>query len=175
MTGTTLVIGYGNPLCGDDAAGPRVAAAVARWRLPGVRALAFHQLAPELAADLSTAACAVFVDAAPAADTPAATLSPLAPAPLRARPSPLGHVATPGELLALTSALYDRAPASWYLRVPAEGFELGQPLSPGTRRGIRQSLQALRTLLAAQPPAPPDRGRRAAATPAKRGVPCPTR
>ena len=64
MRSRLLVIGYGNELRGDDGVGPRVARAVSDWRLPGVTALAVHQLAPELAEPLSLSDAAVFVDAA---------------------------------------------------------------------------------------------------------------
>ncbi len=44
-----IVIGYGSSLRPDDSAGPRAAAAIADWRLPGVRAMDAQQLTPELA------------------------------------------------------------------------------------------------------------------------------
>jgi len=149
MGGETLVIGYGNPLRGDDAVGPRVAAVVARWRLPSVRVLIVHQLTPELAADLGEASRAIFIDAAPAADLPVADLRPLAAQPPTEHPSPLGHAASPEELLALTRALYGHAPESWWGLVPAEDFRVGEPLSPRARHEARRLLRALRRLLTA--------------------------
>ena len=50
-----LVIGYGNTLRGDDAVGPRAAAAVHGGGLPGVDALAVAQLTPVLAEPLAAA------------------------------------------------------------------------------------------------------------------------
>jgi hydrogenase maturation protease len=50
MNTDLLVIGYGNELRSDDGVGPRVARAVAEWRLPGVEAIAVHQLTLELCA-----------------------------------------------------------------------------------------------------------------------------
>src|SRR5262245_33122909 len=58
-----VVIGYGSELRGDDGIGPRVAEAVGARGWPGVRALALHQLTPELAEVLAGARVAVFVDA----------------------------------------------------------------------------------------------------------------
>ena len=58
-----LVIGYGNELRGDDAAGPCVARGVADWGRPEVDGLAVHQLTPELAPALAGAEVVVFVDA----------------------------------------------------------------------------------------------------------------
>jgi hydrogenase maturation protease len=60
---TTLVIGFGNTLRSDDGVGPRVASVVAGWGLPGVVAIAVHQLGPELAEPLAEAGRAFFVDA----------------------------------------------------------------------------------------------------------------
>ena len=59
-----LVIGYGNELRGDDAAGPRVAAAVEQWQIPDVRVLIRHQLTPELADPIASSGLVIFVDAA---------------------------------------------------------------------------------------------------------------
>ena len=60
-----LIIGYGNPLRGDDGVGWRVAEA-AGTALPegAATVLAVHQLTPELSAPISRAGRVVFVDAA---------------------------------------------------------------------------------------------------------------
>lgn len=137
-----VVIGYGNALRGDDAAGPRVAAAVARWRAPGVHAIAAQQLAPELAAPLAHARLALFIDAS-AGDT-RLRLTQLAPAP----PSALGHTGGPGALLALAAAAYGACPPAWQIAVPASQFAIGARLSPRTRRGVAQALRMIRTLIA---------------------------
>src|ERR1035441_6445297 len=59
-----LVIGYGNTLRGDDGVGPRVAEAIEKLNLPGVRTLVCQQLSPEYADPVSRARTVVFVDAA---------------------------------------------------------------------------------------------------------------
>ena len=59
-----LIIGYGNTLRRDDGVGPKVAEAVAALALPGVRALAYPLLTPELAEAVSQARVVIFVDAA---------------------------------------------------------------------------------------------------------------
>ena len=58
-----LVIGYGNTLRGDDGVGPRVAEAVEKLNLPGVRTLVCQQLSPEHADPISRVRKVVFVDA----------------------------------------------------------------------------------------------------------------
>jgi hydrogenase maturation protease len=145
----TLVIGYGNPLRGDDAIGPRAALAVAAWEIPGVRALAVHQLVPELAEALAAATTAIFVDAhildsAEDAAEAAIAVEPIGPA---TSVSALGHTADPRALLALTAALYGRCPAAWAIAVPAPCFALGAALSPQAERGLSAALLQVRALL----------------------------
>jgi hydrogenase maturation protease len=135
-----LVLGYGNTLRGDDGVGPAVARAVADWRLPGVRALAVHQLTPELAAEVADAAQALFVDAAVGGGVELQPLEPSAPR------TGLGHVSDPQGLLALAQALHGRSPRAWLLTVPAPCVEFGETLSDEARRGVRTALERLRGL-----------------------------
>ncbi|GAB4443453.1 MAG: hydrogenase maturation protease [Chloroflexi bacterium OHK40] len=135
------MIGYGSPLRGDDRAGPRVAAVVARWPSHRVRAIAAHQLTPELAATLATADLAIFIDADPRAR--AVRLCPLSPRTSRAT----AHTSDPRAILALTATLYDRTPAAWLLSIPAADLTLGAPLSPTARSGCRHALRHLRHIL----------------------------
>ena len=59
-----LVVGYGNPLRGDDGVGWRVAERLAAdQRLDGAAVLQRHQLTPELALDISAVSLVVFIDA----------------------------------------------------------------------------------------------------------------
>jgi hydrogenase maturation protease len=144
---TLLVIGYGNDLCGDDAAGPRMADAVAAWRLPHVRALALHQLTPDLAAPLSEADLAIFVDAGLPSEVSELQIRPVAPS----GPSRLGHTSDPGTLLGLAAALYGRAPEAYLLVVPGLAFAFGDPLSPRTERAMDAALIWLRDTLTHRP------------------------
>ena len=65
MTGNALIVGYGNPLRGDDGVGQAVARAFAdEAAIDGVDAVACHQLTPELAERFAAAARVVLIDAA---------------------------------------------------------------------------------------------------------------
>ena len=75
-----LVVGYGNELRGDDAAGPRVAAAVAALGLQNVRVRILHQLTPELSEEISRARAVVFADASVGAVGAEVQVVPLEPA-----------------------------------------------------------------------------------------------
>jgi hydrogenase maturation protease len=144
-----LVIGYGNELRGDDALGPRVAAAIAARQLPGVQVLAPRQLLPELAAELAEARRIIFVDATGNREQHSVDTRPVEPSP---ELSALGHTSRPAEMLALTLALYGRCPPAWLITVPAERFELGAPLSPRAELQLPVAVQAVCALCEAPSP-----------------------
>jgi hydrogenase maturation protease len=144
----TVVIGYGNDLRGDDAAGPRVAAAVAGWDAPGVWALAVHQLTPELAEALAAAERVVFVDACASPEQAEVETQLIVPA---ARDTALGHTCDPRMLLALAESLYGYRPLAWSITVPAQSFALGADLSPVAERGIAGALRQIRELIQISP------------------------
>jgi hydrogenase maturation protease len=139
-----LVIGYGSTLRGDDAAGPLVAEKVAEWGRTDVRALAAHQLTPELAETLAGARLVVFVDARHGSETGEVRAEPLEPAD--AAPT-LGHVGNPRALLALARALYGRCPEAWLIAIPAPDLGFGDKLSPVAERGVAAALEEVRRLI----------------------------
>jgi hydrogenase maturation protease len=137
-----VVIGYGNDLRGDDAVGQRVALSVARWRRPGVMAIAAHQLTPELATWLAPVTLAIFVDAARAEDeSPIFHSRRIAPSNV---PLIRGHTAEPQMLLALTQLAYGRCPPACWITIPAQCFDFGAELSPTARRGAAAALRYIR-------------------------------
>jgi hydrogenase maturation protease len=143
--GSIFVIGYGNELRGDDAAGPRAAAAVAEWGLPGLEVLVRHQLTPELSEPLAKARAVIFLDAAAASKDERAQAVPLDPS---SQAELTVHRSDPRALLALAQALFGRAPKAWLVRIPALRFEFGAPLSPIAARGLADALAQVRELLA---------------------------
>ena len=154
-----VVIGYGNDLRGDDAAGPRVAELIDTRALPGVRAIAVRQLTPDLTEQLARADLAVFVDACPA--TAEAVDIEAATQPRRIEPAggraALGHTGDPGALLALALTLYGYAPPAWLIAVPALTFDLGAPLSPTAELGIFAAVRRIDDLLTGSPGSAPAR------------------
>jgi len=134
-----LVLGYGSDLRGDDAVGRLVAEAVSGWE--GVRALAVHQLTPELALELETCATVVFADAVERSGP--ATLERLEPAAFR----PEGHRATPAGLLDLGRSLHGHVPEAWMLALPGRDFSLREDLSSRGRLSLHQGLELLAALV----------------------------
>ena len=138
-----LLIGYGNELRGDDAAGPQIARTVEGWSFPDCEVIVCQQLTPELAHDIAEASQVIFVDASleVMGDTPQ-TL-PVHPAP----EMPLGgHTLHPETLVRLAKALYGKAPPAVCVHVPASSFELGAPLSPATQKALTSALVQIKTL-----------------------------
>jgi hydrogenase maturation protease len=142
--GPILVIGYGNPLRGDDGVGPRAAEALSARALPGVVALGTHQLLPELAEPLSAARLAVFVDARLADGEAKIRVRPIAPIDSSA---PIGHVGDPGRLLALARDAFGACPRAWLVTIPAVDLSLGEGLSPVASAGLDEAIGHLLELL----------------------------
>ena len=140
-----LIIGYGNPIRGDDGAGAYAVRALRRRGFPGIET---HQLTPELAGPLSRARLAVFIDA----DTT------LAPGQVRVTPvagageAPFEHHASPGAILRLTREVHGRAPDALRIGIGGESFELGEKLSHAARRAVRETLALVQRLTQTQLP-----------------------
>jgi hydrogenase maturation protease len=125
---STLVIGIGNTIRGDDGAGIRVAERIAA-RHTEVDCLCVQQLSPELADTIARYERLIVVDASVTADAVRVT-------PLHAAdgvPMPRTHDVTPEGILALSSTLYDHVPAEAFLvEIPAASCAFTEELSPST-------------------------------------------
>ena len=139
-----LVIGYGNDLRGDDAVGPRVAAAVAASSWPGVKTMAVQQLTPELSEPLSVARAAIFVDAAHESQEGEVKLARLEP---DAQAKMAGHLGHPEAVLALAKAAFGRSPPAWLVTIPCTNFDFGTGLSPAAEQGMRAAIERVRELI----------------------------
>ena len=137
-----LVIGYGNTLRSDDGVGPRVAEAVERRNLPGVRTFTCQQLSPEHAEMISRAERVVFVDAA--VDAPnEVQLRELVPGETTQL---MAHAADPRTMLALAREVFGHAPKAWWLTIPAVSLEFSETLTSEAQRGLNEAVDKIRTL-----------------------------
>ncbi len=141
-----VVIGYGNTLRRDDAVGHQIARQAERLWSPRIRAIAIHQLTPEVAAELAEADRAIFIDARPAASSLPVGAEEIEP--MEQGSASLVHAIAPGFLLGLCRVLYGRCPRSWMIAVPAADFRFGEGLSDVAREGIPQALAVIETLAA---------------------------
>jgi hydrogenase maturation protease len=137
-----LVIGYGNELRRDDGVGPKVAVAANEWKLPGVHAIACHQLNPELADPIASAAHVVFVDAAFGA---AGTVQIREIGP-EENFQVMTHATEPRSILGLAKQAFGRCPSASWLTIPVRDVDFGEELSPLARQGFQIALEKIRSL-----------------------------
>jgi hydrogenase maturation protease len=142
-----LIVGYGNPLRGDDGAGQAVAQALADPAdMPGIEIVQCHQLMPELAEPLATVDLAVFVDAIQAGPPGSIAITRLQQAAMAA--SGFDHHLEPDALLGLASRLYGRAPDGFLVSVGAFSLALGEGLSEPVAAALPEAIAAVRRLVA---------------------------
>lgn len=123
-----MVIGYGNPSRSDDGLGWHAARRLSeQCNDPRLEILALHQLTPELAEPLSRADRVVFIDAS--AEGEAATLRCRRIDQGGPPPAAFCHHMTPLSLVAMSQALYGRAPEAFVVSVTGESFDFGETLS----------------------------------------------
>lgn len=128
-----LILGYGNPLRGDDGAGPHAARCL---RQLGFHSLDVHQLTPELAEAISRTTLVLFLDAG----------AGLAPGQVRVTPvreSPAGaveHQGSPGGLLRLAREIYGCAPTAFLIAMGGEAYDCGCTLSSSALSAVDEAL-----------------------------------
>ncbi|NJN68407.1 MAG: hydrogenase maturation protease [Chloroflexaceae bacterium] len=149
-----LVIGYGNPLRGDDGVGWHAARCLEeRYRerrdaRVHYSVVACHQLTPELAEPVSRSALVLFIDACLGA--PAGTLAcqTIAPPPTPAPPGAFLHHLTPPSLLAWAQWCYGSCPArAMLLTVAGANFGYTEALSPPVQAALPRLLNLVATLI----------------------------
>jgi hydrogenase maturation protease len=145
-----LVVGYGNPLRSDDGIGWHAARLLATDpRLDGARVLARHQLAPELAEDVSRASLVVLVDAAADGDPGSVSVRQIEPRP--ATPTPTwSHHLDPETLAGLAEALYGAVPPIVLVSVAAGSFAEGDGLSSPLRQVLPEVVEVVTGVVGGQ-------------------------
>jgi hydrogenase maturation protease len=138
-----LVIGYGNTLRGDDAAGIRAAELIAK-RLPEIECICMHQLMPELAEQIAVNDIVFFLDA----DVNAAQPNERLVVPGVELDQPRTHFISPESLLSLSQHLYQQTPSKAYVvGIPASQFEFSEELSESTTKSVEESVTLVESLL----------------------------
>ena len=130
-----LVIGFGNPLRGDDGLGH-----VAAQRLEDilrdsrVEIILAHQLMPEMSEPISRAGLVIFIDAS-ASDPPGhvacTEIEPATNSSIRET-----HELGPSQLLGLARNLFGRCARGVLFSVGTNDFELREGLSPQAAAGV---------------------------------------
>ena len=145
----TLIIGYGNPLRGDDGIGPRAAELLADRggaTLPllpeGVQVLVCHQLTIELAPQIAEADRLILIDARATGEPGSIEQCILAPA-IPDSTSLTHHIDVQG-LLAAAQMLYGHAPETLLFTVSGGSFDCGEALSPAVATALPDLLARIR-------------------------------
>ncbi|HEU4678937.1 MAG TPA: hydrogenase maturation protease [Terrimicrobiaceae bacterium] len=129
MKQAKLVIGYGNPLRGDDGVGWRVAHLLAGALPSGAaRILTVHQLTPELAEAVAGAKLLVLVDASALGKPGTWRCREITPHAAR-RIGP-GHSFDARALLACARAIYHATPRTLLVSIAGESFTFQESLTP---------------------------------------------
>jgi hydrogenase maturation protease len=129
-----LVIGYGNPLCGDDGIGPCAVEHMAQGNDEAhldVEYLSLRQLTPELAEPISRAGAVIFVDAAvggTVGEICCRVLRPSAESTGTTQGAFTHHVSA-SLLLESARLLYGNCPVAYLYTINGENFNLGDSFS----------------------------------------------
>ena len=143
-----LVIGYGNPLRGDDAVGWEIANRLgATIQDETIEVLAVDQLTPELSELISEVELVVFIDASHVGQPGSWKCETVEPS---ATPAPsLGHHLTPCNLLAYAQAVFKANPTALLFSVAGGSFECGQELTPCVAAALPAAEEFVREQIAA--------------------------
>lgn len=136
-----LIIGYGNPLRGDDGLGWRAAEQLREAAQLDTEVLTVHQLTPELAEDVSRAELVVFIDAGEGGAPGSWKHEEIAP---DAGGQPFTHHVTPGSLVSAAGTLYGRAPRAVLYSMAGESFEFGEGLSLSVAAALPKMLEEVK-------------------------------
>jgi len=146
MTRKSLVIGYGNPLRGDDGIGQATALAFANEAAVYCgHVIACHQLTPELAECIAAVDLVVLVDAAVDIQPGAVVVREILAT--SALSSGLVHTADPAWLLDLARKLYSRLPRAFLIKVGVSSLALGEGLSDTAAAALPEAIAAVRRLV----------------------------
>ena len=140
-----LVLAIGNPLRSDDGLAWRAADELRSTTPPAeIEIVKAHQLAPELAEDVSRAAQVIFIDAAATGDPGRLSCEGVVRSTADFASS---HSFTPSALLQLSATLYGVAPEAFLVSVAGKSFEHGQLLSPEVEQALPQLVAKIRELM----------------------------
>jgi hydrogenase maturation protease len=141
-----MMVGYGNPMRGDDGLGWYVAEMLMRYGTEqDVEIKTCHQLTPELAEPISQVDFVVFIDAHIGLTPGLITSTPVAPTAVLEIPST--HHLTPSALLGLTRQLFGHCPEAMAMSIAGQSFELGTELSDVVLAAVPQLLEYVSTAI----------------------------
>lgn len=146
MKDRKLIIGYGNPLRGDDGVGWEVASRLAA-AIPSDAAhiLTVHQLTPELAEPVSEADLVIFIDASDVGEP--GTWRCDQAKPRCASGNSLGHHFDVAGLLAYSEAVFKASPWALIVSIAVESFDFQDHLAPSVEAALPEVIDYIRKIV----------------------------
>ena len=142
-----LIVGYGNPLRGDDALGWEIAGRlVTSIQGEPVEVLALNQLTPELSELISEVELVIFIDASHIGNPGSWTCESVEPNATSSQT--LGHHLTPMSLLAYAQTIFKASPRALLVSVAGESFDCRQELTPAVAAALPAVEQFVREQIA---------------------------
>jgi hydrogenase maturation protease len=140
-----LVIGYGNPLRGDDGVGWRVAEAAATVLPdPPVSVLTVQLLTPELADPISRSDLLILIDAAAEGPPGEVRCFPIAANSAAAASLAIGtHEVTLDRLLGMAEELFGHCPPAYMVTIAGESFEVSESLTSTVEAATTEALSVV--------------------------------
>jgi hydrogenase maturation protease len=146
-----LIIGWGNPLRGDDGLGWRAAERLSEL-LRGHEAVVrvSHQLMPEFAEEMSRSDLVIFIDAA-CDNRSSGEIGFERVEPRRSPAAAFSHQMDPPALLGMAETLYGRCPEAFFFTVAGRSFGYGEELSPEVQSALPALLERIQKVCGAIP------------------------
>ena len=143
-----LIIGYGNPLRGDDGVGWRVAEeAAAVLPDPPVSVLTVQLLTPELADPISRSDLLILIDAAAEGPPGEVRCFPIAAGSAAAASLAIGtHEVTLDRLLGMAQELFGHCPPAYMVTIAGESFEVSEALTPIVEAAVPEAVACILAL-----------------------------
>jgi len=135
----TLIIGYGNPLRGDDGLGWQVASELAKCVDALISVVAVQQLTPELAEPVSDADLVIFVDACCDGEPGSWRCESIRPGSERSQV--YAHYFTPASLLGYANAIFNASPTALLISAAVGSFDYGEVLTPSVAAVVPQMVR----------------------------------
>lgn len=139
----SLVIGYGNPLRGDDAFGLRIVEAC-QQELPSFDAVWVQQLMPELAERIAAVDQVIFVDARIGDQPGAIRCDEIQPVSVES--ASFTHSLGPQSLLTYSRELFHAVASAHLITVVGASFAPSDALSPAVDAALPKVIELIRQL-----------------------------
>ncbi len=142
-----LIIGWGNPLRGDDALGWVAAERLTKLVGSEAEVRVSHQLLPEFAEEISRSGLVVFIDAA--CDNERGEVRSERVEPRCSASAAFSHQLDPAALLGMARRLYGSCPEAYLFSMGGRSFGYGEEQSPEVQSGLPELLERVRAVCGA--------------------------